>query len=79
MRVEADDRVSVNRRAGGTTISLGEDTNKAAQFARSVPDFVLKGRFADVVQRDLRALERETAMAVARGQSWWRRLMSCAG
>jgi hypothetical protein len=31
--------------AGEITISFGGDTNQAAQFARSVPDFVLKGPF----------------------------------
>ena len=38
---------------------LRGDTNQAAQFARSVPDFVLKGRFADLVKLDLQALEQE--------------------
>ena len=33
--------------------------DQAAQFARSVPDFVLKGRFADLVKLDLQALEQE--------------------
>jgi len=29
-------------------ISFGGDANQAAQFTRSVPNFVLKGRFADL-------------------------------
>lgn len=40
-------------------VRFGGDTNQAEQFARSVPDFVLKGRFADVVRLDLAALEQE--------------------
>ena len=43
MLADADERVTINRRAGEITISFGGDTNQAAQFARSVPDFVLKG------------------------------------
>ena len=41
MLADADERVTINRRAGEITISFGGDTNQAAQFARSVPDFVL--------------------------------------
>lgn len=59
MLADADQRVTINRRAGDLTISFGGDTNQAAQFARSVPDFVLKGRFADIVRLDLAALEQE--------------------
>jgi hypothetical protein len=33
-------------------------------FARSVPDFVLKGRFADLVKLDSQALEQETGFDV---------------
>ena len=47
MLADAEDRITINRRAGELTISFGGDTNQAGQFARSVPDFVLKGRFAD--------------------------------
>ena len=50
---DADDRVAINRGAGELTISFGGDTNQATQFARSVPDFALKGRFADMVKLDL--------------------------
>jgi hypothetical protein len=57
MLADADERVTINRRASEITISFGGDTNQAAQFARSVPDFVLKGRFADLVKLDLQALE----------------------
>jgi hypothetical protein len=46
--------------------SFGGDTNQAGQFARSVPDFVLKGRFADQVKLDLQALEQEMDFAVER-------------
>jgi hypothetical protein len=48
-----------HERAGEITIHFVGDTNPAAQFARSVPDFGLKGRFADLVKLDLQALEQE--------------------
>jgi hypothetical protein len=51
------------------------DTNQAAQFARSVPDFVLKGRFADLVKLDLQALEQEMGFDVETTRPWWRRLI----
>ena len=73
----ADERITVNRRTGELTVSFGGDNNQAGQFARSVPDFVLKGRFADLVKLDLRALEQEMGFSVGRGQgAWWRRLLS---
>lgn len=75
MLADAEDRVTVNRRSGELTISFGGDTNQAAQFARSVPDFVLKGRFADVVRLDLHALEQEMGFAVGASRAWWRRLV----
>ncbi len=56
MLADADERVTINRRDGEITISFGGDTNQAGQFARSVPDFVVKGRFADVMKLDLQAL-----------------------
>ncbi len=71
---DADERVTVNRRSGELTISFGGDTNQAAQFARSVPDFVLKGRFADLVRLDLHALEQEMSFSVA-NRAWWQRLI----
>ncbi len=72
---DADDRVMINHHAGELTISFGGDTNQAAQFARSVPDFTLKGRFVDKVMLDLRALEQEMGFAVRRPPRWWRRLV----
>ena len=72
---DADDRVTINRRAGELTIGFGGDTNQAAQFARSVPDFALKGRFADMVKLDLHALEQEMGFAVGHPPGWWRRLV----
>ena len=75
MLADAEDRVTVNRRAGELLVSFGGDTNQAGQFARSVPDFVLKGRFADVVRLDLRALEGEMGFAVGQGRAWWQRIM----
>ena len=59
----------------GTGSRFGGDTNQAAQFARSVPDFVLKGRFADLVKLDLQALEQEMGFAVGPARAWWRRLI----
>ncbi len=70
-----DDRVMINRQAGELTISFGGDTTQAAQFARSVPDFTLKGRFVDKVMLDLRALEQEMGFAVGPPSRWWRRLV----
>jgi hypothetical protein len=72
---DSEDRVAINRRAGELTIGFGGDTNQAAQFARSVPDFALKGRFADMVKLDLRALEQEMGFEVGRSSGWWRRLV----
>jgi hypothetical protein len=71
---DEEGRVIVNRRTDELTISFGGDTNQATQFARSVPDFVLKGRFADLVKLDLDALEREMGFAVGRRPAWWRRV-----
>ena len=70
-----DERVTINRRAGEITINFGGDTNQAAQFARTVPDFVLKGRFADLVKLDLQALEQEMGFDVETRRPWWRRLI----
>jgi hypothetical protein len=39
------------------------------QFARSVPGFVLKGRFADLVKLDLLALEQEMGLALRRSRA----------
>ena len=75
MLAASDERVTVNRRAGELTIGFGGDTNQAAQFARSVPDFVLKGRFADLVKLDLRALEQEMGFAAGQPRAWWQRLL----
>lgn len=75
MLADAEERIVVNRRAGELTISFGGDTNQAGQFARSVPDFVLKGRFADQVKLDLRALEQEMDFAVQRPLAWWQRVL----
>jgi len=65
----------MNRRAGEVVITFGGDTNQAAQFARSVPDFVLKGRFADLVKLDSQALEQEMGFDVETRRPWWHRLI----
>ena len=72
---DEEGRVTVNRRSGELTISFGGDTNQAMQFARSVPDFVLKGRFADLVKLDLEALEAEMGFAIGHSRAWWRRIL----
>lgn len=74
MLADSEDRVGVNRKSGELTIGFGGDTNQAAQFARSVPDFVLKGRFADVVRLDLAALEQEMGFAVQSNRAWLKQL-----
>jgi len=43
--------------------------------ARSLPDFMLKGRFADLVKLDLQALELEMGFDVETTRPWWRRLI----
>ena len=75
MLADAEDRITINRRAGELTISFSGDTNQARQFARSVPDFVLKGRFADQVKLDLHALEQEIGFAVERSRARWPRIL----
>ena len=70
---EAEERIAVNRKIGEITINFGGDTNQAAQFARGVPDFVLRGRFADVVRLDLEAVEKEMNLPVDRRKGFWRR------
>jgi hypothetical protein len=55
MLADAEERITINRCAGELINSSGGDTYQAGQFARSVPDFVLKGRFADQVKLDLHA------------------------
>jgi hypothetical protein len=73
MLADPDQRVTINRRAGEITITFGGDTNQAAQFARSVPDFVRKGRFAYLVKLDLQALEQKMGCDVETTRPWWRR------
>ena len=76
MLSEAEDRISVNRNSGEITINFGGDTNQAAQFAKGVPEFVLRGRFADVVRLDLEAIEKEMNLSVDHRPGFWRRLLS---
>jgi hypothetical protein len=76
---DGEDRVTINRRTGEVAVSFGGDNNQAAQFARSVPDFALKGRFADLVRLDLRAVEQEMGLAVGKNRGWWKKLLSRKG
>jgi len=52
--------------AGG---SLLETSSQVCQ------DFVLKGRFADLVKLDLQALEQEMGFDVETRRPWWHRLI----
>ncbi len=75
MLAESEDRVVVNRKTREISINFGGDTNQANQFAKTVPDFVLKGRFADAVRLDLDALEKEMGVEVDRAPGFWKRLL----
>ena len=44
-------------------------------FAKTVPDFVLKGRFADAVRLDLDAVEKEMGIEVSDQRGFWKRLL----
>lgn len=72
---QSEDRVTVDRRAREVVVNFGGDTNQANQFARAVPDFVLKGRFADMVRLDLEALEKEMGIGVGARKGFWARLL----
>ena len=69
---DADERTTVNRKTGEVSINFGGDVNQAAQFAKGVPDFVLKGRFADIVKLDLGAIEKEMGVSVDGRGGFWR-------
>jgi hypothetical protein len=75
MLAESEDRVIVNRKTREITINFGGDTNQANQFAKTVPDFVLKGRFADAVRLDLDAVEKEMGIEVSAEKGFWKRLL----
>ena len=75
MLAESEERVVVNRKTREISINFGGDTNQANQFAKTVPAFVLKGRFADVVRLDLEALEKEMGIEVSSGNGFWKRLI----
>ena len=72
--LQSEESVTVDRANGEVVVNFGGDTNQANQFARTVPDFVLKGRFADIVRLDLQALEKEMGIAVNSKKSLWHRL-----
>jgi len=72
---QSEERVTVNRNVREIQINFGGDIDQACQFARTVPDFVLKGRFADTVRLDLEALEKEMGIGVnGARKSFWARL-----
>ena len=62
MLADAEDRITINRRAGELTISFSGDTNRAGQFANQV-------------KVDLHALEQEMGFAVERSRAWWQRIL----
>ena len=73
---QSEERVTVNRGTREIQINFGGDLNQANQFARTVPDFVLKGRFADTVRLDLEALEKEMGIGVnGPRKGFWARLL----
>ena len=72
---ESEGRVVVNRKTSEISINFGGDINQANQFAKTVPDFVLKGRFADAVRLDLDAIEKEMGLAVNAQKGIWHRLL----
>ncbi|MDQ6699819.1 MAG: phospholipase D family protein [Acidobacteriota bacterium] len=78
MLAESEERVSVNRRTREISINFGGDTNQANQFAKTVPDFVLKGRFADAVRLDLDAIEKEMGIEVSNEKGFWKRILGRA-
>jgi len=75
MLADSEERVVVNRKTREISINFGGDTNQANQFAKTVPEFVLKGRFADAVRLDLDALEKEMGLAVTAEKGFWKRLL----
>ncbi len=75
MLAESEDRVVINRKTREISINFGGDTNQANQFSKTVPDFVLKGRFADVVRLDLDAVEKEMGIEVSDQRGFWKRLL----
>jgi len=75
MLAESEERVVVNRGKREISINFGGDTNQANQFAKTVPDFVLKGRFADAVRLDLDAVEKEMGIEVGTEKGFWQRLL----
>ncbi|MDQ2901315.1 MAG: phospholipase D family protein [Acidobacteriota bacterium] len=75
MLAESEDRLVVNRKSREISINFGGDTNQANQFAKTVPDFVLKGRFVDTVRLDLDAVEKEMGIEVSGQRGFWKRLL----
>ncbi len=76
---DAEGRISIDRHAEDLAISFGGDPNQAMQFARSVPDFILKRRFVDLVKLDLAALEQEMGFSPDYRRGWWRKLLRRCG
>ncbi len=75
MLADSEERVLVNRKTREISINFGGDTNQANQFAKTVPDFVLKGRFADAVRLDLDAVEKEMGIEISAEKGFWKRLL----
>ncbi len=73
LKLDADERITINRRAGELTICFGDGTDQTIQFARSLADCALKGRFADLLKLDLHAMEQEMDLALGSTRARWRR------
>jgi hypothetical protein len=75
---EGGGRLTVERQSGEVRIDFAGDMRQAEQFAKSVPDFILKGRVIDRVRLDLAALEQEMGFTARERPVWWRRLLGGA-
>ncbi len=67
------DGVHIDRGRKEIILDFGGDHNQARQFARSVPDFILKSKTVDKVVMDLEALEDELGLQFAKA-GWWKQI-----
>ncbi|MFN3929669.1 MAG: hypothetical protein ACK4OK_08570, partial [Thermoflexus sp.] len=67
------DDVHIDRGRKEVILDFGGDHNQARQFARSVPDFILKSKTVDKVVMDLEALEEELGLRFPKVK-WWKRI-----
>ncbi len=69
MLAETSNRVVVNRRGAPLTVASAA-TPTSPHSLRSVPDFVLKGRFVDLEKLDLQAQEQEIGFSIGKSPHW---------